>query len=161
LPDDVKLVVAGGSNTNQGDVENFGDYGTRVRDLIGQLGVRDRVIFTGKLDISDLRPLYSGARITLVPSVWIETFGCVTLESLACETPVIVTRNCGSAECVDDRCGRVIPRKDSRHLADTILNIWEDAIQMGIYGRRKTLREHNWEATLPKILDVFSAACPR
>jgi glycosyltransferase involved in cell wall biosynthesis len=49
------------------------------------------VRFLGRVHPDELRRLYRGAVATLVPSLVYETFGFITLESLAQRTPVIAT----------------------------------------------------------------------
>ena len=61
--------------------------------------------FIGYID--DLAPLYAAVDCTILPSHY-EAFGLVVPESLACGTPVIVTRVAGSAELLSENEGIVI-----------------------------------------------------
>ena len=54
--------------------------------------------FLGRLDDDDLVAAYRSADVTVVPSLALEGFGLVTLESLACGTPVVVSDVGGLAE---------------------------------------------------------------
>jgi glycosyltransferase involved in cell wall biosynthesis len=65
-----------------------------------QLGLTDRVRFVGRVDDEDLPTFYRAADVSLVPSLSLEGFGLVVLESLACGTPVIVTDAGGLPETV-------------------------------------------------------------
>ena len=60
----------------------------------GGAGVR----FLGRLDDEELVAAYRSADVTVVPSLALEGFGLVTLESLACGTPVVVSDVGGLAE---------------------------------------------------------------
>lgn len=60
----------------------------------GGAGVR----FLGRLDNDELVAAYRSADVTVVPSLDLEGFGLVTLESLACGTPVVVSDVGGLAE---------------------------------------------------------------
>ncbi|MBI2868953.1 MAG: glycosyltransferase family 4 protein [Chloroflexi bacterium] len=155
LPPDISLVIAGNASLFSGKVDDLGWYGTRIRKLVEDNGWQSRVVFTGFLDQREMAAAYSGARATVIPSVWLETFGYVTLESLACATPVILTGNCGSAECVDDSCGRVVARKDPRAIAEAVKDIWDSAREMGAAGRDKVVRDFNWRITTDRITAVF------
>jgi glycosyltransferase involved in cell wall biosynthesis len=74
-------------------------YATRIRSLISEHRLQDRVLWTGLLD-DDLKfEALSDANITVYPSVN-EVFGLVPLESILAGTPVIV--------CDDDGCGQII-----------------------------------------------------
>lgn len=59
-----------------------------------------RVIFAGFIPDDALPEAYSAADFSIVPSVSLEGFGLITLESLACGTPVIVTPSGGLPETV-------------------------------------------------------------
>lgn len=59
----------------------------RVQDC----GLTDRVEFLGFIPEGDLATTYAAADISIVPSSALEGFGLISLESLACGTPVLVT----------------------------------------------------------------------
>ena len=63
-----------------------------------KLGVADRVRFAGFIPDPDLPRYYQAADLVVVPSVALEGFGLITLEALACGTPVVATRDGGSAD---------------------------------------------------------------
>ncbi|MFC1994379.1 glycosyltransferase family 4 protein [Chloroflexota bacterium] len=155
LDKDIKLVIAGNASLFESDPGDLGWYGAQIKELIVSKGLENRVIFTGFLNEEEMIKIYSGARVTVVPSVWLETFGYVTVESLCCGTPVVVTSNCGSAECVDDSCGRIIDRKKPEAIAEAVNEIWNNSKEMGIAGRNKMIRELNWQITADRTLEVF------
>jgi glycosyltransferase involved in cell wall biosynthesis len=65
--------------------------GVYADELRRQAEGLDHVRFLGRVHPDELRGLYRGAVATLVPSLVYETFGFITLESLAQRTPVIAT----------------------------------------------------------------------
>ena len=69
---------------------------------IKQLGLEDRVIFTGFVEDEDLPYLYRGARLTVYLSSY-EGFGLPPIESLACGTPVIAGDNSSMRETIDKK----------------------------------------------------------
>lgn len=83
-----------------------------------RLGGEASVRFLGRLDDDDLVAAYRSADVTVVPSLALEGFGLVTLESLACGTPVVVSDAGGLAE-VPARldAGAVVPPGDPDALA--------------------------------------------
>jgi glycosyltransferase involved in cell wall biosynthesis len=89
LPADVHLVVAG----------NFMMPEQPIRDLVQQLGVAERVHFPGLLLGYEKNAAYVDADVVVYPSVD-EIFGLVAVESLMCNTPVVV--------CDDSGCGEVV-----------------------------------------------------
>ena len=63
----------------------------RLRQLAGKLGVGDRTMFLGRIPDADLRTWYAAADVVVMPTAAYEGFGLVTVEALACGTPVIAT----------------------------------------------------------------------
>lgn len=58
---------------------------------VQQAGLSDRVRFLGFIPDMDLPVVYAAADLSIVPSSALEGFGLISLESLACGTPVLVT----------------------------------------------------------------------
>lgn len=79
----VKLVIVG-----------TGSEESSLRELVNDLGLESRVQFAGRVSEKELVDLYSRALFTVVPSVALEGFGLIALESLAAGRAPIVT-NCG------------------------------------------------------------------
>lgn len=65
------------------------------------LGVADRVVFTGHVTQDELDSLYERATFTVLPSTN-EGFGLVVVESWLHGKPTVITRRAGIAELVDD-----------------------------------------------------------
>lgn len=160
LPEELKLVVAGNVTLFTGPKhEEDNIHVRRARQIVEELGLQDRVIFAGFLETEELVQAYSGAAVTLVPSVWLEPFGYVTVEAMACECPVVVTENCGSAEVVTDGVeGYIVPRMDPQAIAEAVLNILPCRDEMGRAAREKVVRELNWPKIAGEVLEVLEVA---
>ena len=90
-------------------------YGDELRRQAEGL---EHVRFLGRVHPDDLRgALPRGAVATLVPSLVYETFGFITLESLAQRTPVIVTRPGRRRRAVEDSGGGFTYRTDDELVA--------------------------------------------
>lgn len=74
--------------------------GTDAATLHAQALGLPHVRFLGALTQAELRPLYRGALALVVPSIWHEVFGIITLEAFAMRTPVIVRRSGALPELV-------------------------------------------------------------
>jgi glycosyltransferase involved in cell wall biosynthesis len=68
-----------------------GTYERELRDLVKTLGLESSVVFHGRLDDDRLRDAYKASTITVVPSVALEGFGLIALESMAVGRVPIVT----------------------------------------------------------------------
>jgi UDP-glucose:(heptosyl)LPS alpha-1,3-glucosyltransferase len=99
---DLRLVVAGG------------DRPGKFKRLARQMGVADRVIFTGSLP--DVRALYRSAQMLVLPTRR-DPCSLVVLEALAMGLPVITTRCNGASEIMTDGVhGYILDQPD--HVAD-------------------------------------------
>lgn len=86
-----------------------------------RLGLADSVRFLGRIGEGELLDCYRAADACVVPSVALEGFGLVVLESLACGTPTIVSDVGGLPETVSDLDpGLVVPADDPDALAARI-----------------------------------------
>ena len=81
----------GGPSGPQGDVEM-----ARTAALVGQLGLKARVVFVPPQPHELLSTYYRASDVCLVPSRS-ESFGLVALEAAACGTPVVGTGTGGSS----------------------------------------------------------------
>ena len=81
LSGDVQLVIAGPMEDGQ----------NKLSSLARELGIADRVVFTGFVPDADLAALYSGASVYACPSLY-EGFGFTVLEAMACGVPVVCSR---------------------------------------------------------------------
>jgi glycosyltransferase involved in cell wall biosynthesis len=78
---DAQLVIAG----------PMADGEATLRKIATDLGIAERVIFTGFVPDGDLPALYSGAQVYACPSLY-EGFGFTVLEAMACGVPVVCSK---------------------------------------------------------------------
>jgi len=145
---DVKVSVVG----NQGP---GGGYGVR---LARELGIEDRVTFTGQVSTEELVRLYSSAEIAVTASVY-EGFGLPVAEAMACGTPVIATRAGALPEVVgEDGTGILVPPADPPALAAAIRSLLADRPlrqRMGEAARKRVVESFSWEAAARKTVEVY------
>jgi glycosyltransferase involved in cell wall biosynthesis len=82
-------------------VSGSGDMARRIIDEAATLGISDKVLFTGFLRDRELARLYKAADLVIMPSVS-EPFGIVPLESLLNGTPVLISKQSGVAEVIQN-----------------------------------------------------------
>jgi len=116
IRDQARLVIAG----------NDMGYASKIRRLIEELRLQDRVLWTGLLDDDRKLEAFCDADLTVYPSVN-EAFGLVPLESILSGTPVIV--------CDDDGCGQIIRNTGAGDLVP-----WGDSAALS-YAMSKRLIE--------------------
>ena len=74
----------------------------RLRGLVAELDVADRVTFVGERGPAGLQAAYRDADAVVFPSRWDEPFGVVPLEAMASGAPVLATGTGGSGEFLVD-----------------------------------------------------------
>lgn len=119
----------------------FGErqYVDSLKDLCMELGLEDRVVFTGFRD--DILDIMSSLDVMVHASVQPEPFGQVLLEAMAEGRPVIATTGGGVSEIVDDGVtGLLVPPRNAEAMAEAITTVLRDkgrAERMGAAGLRK------------------------
>ena len=108
-------VVVLGDGPERGDLEQ----------LTRELEVDDRVEFRGEVSMSTLVEYYQHAFVVVLPSVWEEMFGTISVETMACRTPVIASAIGGMVETVG-HAGLLFPPGDHIALAERILEVIGD-----------------------------------
>ena len=139
----LRLVVIGGGII--GDELSKNHEVVRIRKVVEQKGLTDRVVFLGSKPQSVLKEYYSVADALIVPSLY-ESFGLVVVESLACGTPVLVS-SVGKMKTIvkEGRNGFSFAPGQPVSLADTIQEFFLGTNQL---WDRKTIRQD--------IIDKFS-----
>lgn len=122
---DVLLRACARLNTATWEVRLLGD-GPAREDLAGlatELGIRDRVHFLGRLPSTEMAPFYRSLDVLVLPSVsrpnWVEQFGRVLIEAMACGVPVVGS-DCGEIPHVIGDAGRIFPEGQTTALASIL-----------------------------------------
>jgi glycosyltransferase involved in cell wall biosynthesis len=127
-----------------------------MKRLISELGIEEKVLFTGPLYGIDKIEAYIDADVYILPSVY-ETFPVSVIEACACGTPVIVTDRCGIANIIDGQVGLAVPY-DEDALGKAILDILSDTNkkrEYGINGKLLAREKLNWSKIVEQIEAVY------
>lgn len=89
------------------------------------LGVRDCIDVIGGQPPGELARLMGESSVLVVPSR-AESFSAVSIEALACGTPVVATRCGGPEEIVTPAVGRLVRNEDPADLADALAAVLDD-----------------------------------
>jgi phosphatidyl-myo-inositol alpha-mannosyltransferase len=107
-----------------------------------------------------LRSLLEAADLVCVPSLRAESFGIVIVEAMAAGTAVVASDLDGYAQVLPNDCGRLVPAGDPDALAgalEALISSPATLRRMGEAGRRRA-RAYDWDAVLPRILEVYAEA---
>ncbi len=111
-------------------ISGSGDMAKQIIDRSAELGIGDKVLFTGFLREKELARLYGAADLVVMPSVS-EPFGIVPLESLLNGTPVLISKQSGVAEVIrnalktdfwdtDEMANKMVSVLDNPSLKETL-----------------------------------------
>lgn len=128
---------------------------TRDRLLAG-LGpdARASVTFLGELDTADLVDRYQRAWVVVVPSVH-EALGLVTLEALACGTPVVGADSGATPELLGGLCppAALFPPGDPAGLAGAVVEVLQQVATADDDEVRRACREATRRFDVTAVLD--------
>ncbi len=103
----VKLLILGGTW-----------YGTQKKDRFYKeleelvIDIKDRVIFTGYIESTEISKYNEAAEIAVVPSIWEEPAGLTVLEAMASGLPLVLTNSGGMLEIVTEECAFIVNRDE-------------------------------------------------
>lgn len=146
LNDDVRLRIAGD-----------GPARFRLEKLARELGVYERIGFTGAIPHEELPAFYHECDAVVLPSKtkknWQEQFGRVLAEAMACGTPVIGS-DCGAIPEVIGDAGLIFAEGNVKELADKIQILQMDVRlqrDLSFRGRVRAEREFSAERVAKKL----------
>jgi glycosyltransferase involved in cell wall biosynthesis len=126
--------------------------------MVAELGLADRVTFTGRLPREDLVRTYNEAEVMVSPSLY-EGFGLPAAEAMACGTPVVATTAGAFPEVIaDGETGVLVPPGDAPALAEAIQSLLLDPARrgrMGTAGAERIRREFSWRVCAEKTAALY------
>jgi D-inositol-3-phosphate glycosyltransferase len=143
----LKLIIIGGGEHSQREIE-------QLQKLARNLEVQNSVDFLGLIKHEQLPYFYNAADACVVPSYY-ESFGLVTLESLACGTPVVATDVGNHKNLIrQGETGYVIENNVPCHLADKIALLLSrpDTDTRSAQLIRATVSEFSWSKIAEAII---------
>ncbi len=141
------FVIVGGTNFAVED-----DYPQQLQNLVQELGISERVIFTGALDVVQL-PL--AALDVFVHPGEPEPFGLVNIEAMAMARPVVAFAHGALPEIVQDgQTGLLVPPGNIPALAEAVIALLDNPQkrqQMGCNGRSRAETHFTIQQTAQEI----------
>ena len=134
------------------------DYETALHSLAADLGIADRLVFTGyRADLPDILKVLD---VVVHASVQPEPFGRVIVEAMAMGRPVVASNAGGPTEIIDDgQTGFLVPPNDDEALATRIVELLQDptmAERIGEAGRRAAVEKFSAESHVRLVKEVYA-----
>lgn len=131
----------------------------KLRALVADLGVADRVRFLGQVPHSRLAAIYSAADCMVLASSR-EGWANVLLESMACGTPVVASDIWGTPEVVAaPEAGRLLPERSPEAIAATVATLL--AAPPSRAATRAYAERFTWDDTSRGQLSLFRKVLER
>jgi glycosyltransferase involved in cell wall biosynthesis len=158
---DAELVVVGGPPP--GAVDDDPEV-RRLRALAEEVGVADRVIFTGAVSRADV-PAWVRAADVVLAVPWYEPFGITPLEAMACGRAVVATAVGGLRDTVADGVtGDLAPPRDPDRLAEVVAALLVDDDRRAAYGAAGVQRaraRYRWSRVVADTESVYRRVLAR
>lgn len=129
-----------------------------LQNLAVQLGVGNKVIFTGCLDYPEVARVLSTFDVFVLPSSVPEGLGIVLLEAMAERKPVIATAHGGPLDIIDSRVGLLVAPGNPNEMAEAILLLLRNeqlARAMGEAGFERVRTQFTIDCHVAMIQDLY------
>ena len=130
----------------------------KLKSLVADSSLQDKVIFLGTLRGEDLRNELNRHVLMIVPSRNPEPFGIVALEGIACGCVVIGTEDGGLKEAIGP-CGVTVPNNNEQALADAIKTLLNNRAAQDAYRSKADLhlKRHTAENVASSYLEIIES----
>lgn len=145
---DYQLVIAGKKDS----------FHQNLEEVIKEVGLEDRVVFTGFVSDQELAGLYKNAKLYVFPSLS-EGFGLPPLEAMAHKLPVASSDATCLPEILGDAAIYFNP-KNIGNMAKVISNVLhdekkqEELVKLGL----RQVKKYSWRTTAKQTLEVYEKA---
>jgi len=124
--------------------------------LAEEMGIADKVVFTGFLEGDDVARMYRSADLYVMPSVS-DPFGIAALEAISYDVPVLLSRQSGAAEVL--RHVLKVDFWDIEEMANKIVAVLRHPPLHAMLktGASYDVRRLSWSDSARHCLNVFHA----
>jgi len=150
VPQPYRLIIAGDGSLRSNYIQ-----------LAKDLGVADKVQFTGWLSDEELEKAYQRCIATVMPTIMPEPFGKVGIEAMTHGRPVVAFDVGGISDWLKDGYnGFLVPPRDIDQLATRLTQLLSDpqlAKQMGQNGRKYVEQNYLAQQHIDGLIDIFQS----
>jgi glycosyltransferase involved in cell wall biosynthesis/GT2 family glycosyltransferase len=160
---DVLLDAAAGQPRLTLALAGSGPLEGRLRERVAASGLVDRVHFVGPLGTAALADFYRSLDVLAVPSLttdgWVEQFGRVALEAMACGIPVVASDSGALADVVGG-AGRLVPPGDAVALGRALIEVGTDPLEWAELRANGVARaaEARWTSVASRYRRMYELA---
>lgn len=126
----------------------------RLRALARDMGVADRVEFSGWVPYDQIPTVYAATDLFVHPGIWPEPLNRTVLEAMQAGLPVVCTDIGGPPEVIPDEEFLCEPG-DSKRLAAAIKRAHRSDRDIGAENRQHVMQNFTPSAIVPRIVDLY------
>jgi len=145
----VKLVVVGDGYASD-----------RMKRIAWDIGIHDKVFFTGYVSDSELERIFGVADIIAVPSLY-EPFGIVALEGMVRGLPLVASDTGGLSGIIDhERTGLKVPPDNSYELYSALKRLISDgdfASRLAENARTEVMERFSWPTVCENTKRIYES----
>ena len=139
-----------------------GDYRKEYMRRVVEMGIEDRVTWTGMVEDAFGEGVFEAADVVCQFSRWEEVFGWTIAEAMAHGKPVVTTRVGGIPELIQDyESGYLVDRGDINAMSNRVLTLLDDALlreRMGRKGKNVVRQKFNLRDNVAKLIASYGVA---
>lgn len=151
----LKLLLIGSSDFNDNTKT---EYLTKIENEI--LEIKDRVIFTGYVNNSEIYKYYKLTDVIVIPSIVEDAATLTSVEASACGKPIIATRSGGIPEYVTNRNAIIVEKNQNLvdNLSKSILMLMDNDSRLQTMGREsfKNSKQYSLKKYYNNFVKVIS-----
>ncbi|MFC1999660.1 glycosyltransferase [Chloroflexota bacterium] len=145
-------------------IVGYGPERGRLEDLVGKLGLNDRVAFAGEVPNAELARYYHKAHLLVLPSIVdsrgdTEGLGIVILEAMACGVPVVASNVGGIPDIIEPNWNGLLSKPGNpQDIADKVVELLSDKRLRERLSQNalETVRvSFSWEAVAKKFSTLY------
>lgn len=146
------------------DIVGRGPEESRLRALVDELGLAERVKFAGQLSSEELRKFYAACDCFVLPAIVdskgdTEGLGVVLIEALSYHKPVVASGVGGIVDVIrHEETGLLVPEKDPEALAQAITRVLTDtelATKLAGRGYEHVSRYFDWDRIIERWVELY------
>ncbi len=129
---------------------------SKIRKLITELGLNERIIFRSELSEKEIVEIYSTSEIAVIPSLY-EGFGFGAGEAMACGVPLISTDSGGLKDVIGDSAVK-IKSGSVEEIENEIISLFNDQVkreELSLKGRQRMEDLFDWKISASNYVKVF------
>lgn len=130
----------------------------RLKNLTKKLNLHNKIRFIKPIKPKGLIKKYNTSKLLIFPSIWMEQFGMVGIEALACGLPVIGSNIGGIPDWLENnKVGFLFKRKNSRDIAEKVIKILTNPRLQKTFSKNalKISKKYNENTYLKNLIKIY------